>query len=120
MRGLTVILAEPSPARLRAALALASAAAALGARTRLFLHEDAVSLLAGPLRSAADGRHAAAGLPTLAQLFEEALAMPVEVIACQSGLTLAGVEAHHIDPRIAAGGLVSVMATAGEDRVVLA
>jgi predicted peroxiredoxin len=120
MRGVTVILAEPSPARLRAALSLASATAALGARARLFLHEDAVSLLAGPLRSAADARHAAAGLPTLAQLFEEAMAMPVEVIACQSGLALAGIEAHHVDSRIATGGLVGVIATAGEDRVVLA
>ena len=120
MRGLSVILAEPSPARLRAALSLVCAVAALGGRARLFLHEDAVALLAAPLRSAADARHAAAGLPTLAQLFGEALAMAVEVIACQSGLTLAGIEAHHVDPRIATGGLVGVMATAQDDRILLA
>jgi predicted peroxiredoxin len=120
MRGLTVILAEPAPARLRGALSVACAVAALGARARLFLQEEAVSLLGGPLNSPGDGRRAAAGLPTLAQLFEEALTMPVEVIVCQSGLTLAGIEADRLDPRVATGGLVSVMATAGDDRILLA
>jgi predicted peroxiredoxin len=120
MRGLTVILAEPDPGRLRAALALTSSVAALGGRARLFLHEEAVSLLAAPLMSPADSQHTAAGLPTLAQLFEEALAMPVEVIVCQSGLSLAGIDANRLDPRVATGGLVGVMATAEDDRVALA
>ena len=120
MRGVTVILTEAAPARLRAALSLASAVAAVGGRARLFLHEDAVTLFATPLTSPADARRSVAGLPTLAQLFEEALAMPVEVILCQSGLAMAGMDHGQLDPRIATGGLVGVLAMAGEDRVVLA
>lgn len=120
MRGVTVILAEAAPARLRAALSLTSAVAAVGGRARLFLHEDAVTLFAAPLTSPADARRSAAGLPTLAQLLEEALAMPVEVILCQSGLAMAGMEVGQLDPRIATGGLIGVVAAAGDDRLVLA
>ena len=120
MRGVTVILAEAAPARLRAALSLASAVAAVGGRARLFLHEDAVTLFAAPLGSPADGRRSAAGLPTLSQLFDEALAMPVEVILCQSGLAMAGMDVGQLDPRLATGGLIGVVAAAGDDRLVLA
>ena len=120
MRGVTVILAEAAPARLRAALSLASAVAAVGGRARLFLHEDAVTLFAAPLVSPSDARRTAAGLPTLAQLLEEALAMPVEVILCQSGLAMAGMNVGQLDPRIDTGGLIAVVATAGDDRLVLA
>ncbi len=120
MRGVTVILAEPAPARLRAALSLATAVAAVGGRARLFLHEDAVTLFAAPLASPGDSRRSASGLPTLAQLFEEALAMPVEVILCQSGVAMAGMDFGQLDHRIATGGLISVIATADDDRVVLA
>lgn len=120
MRGVTVILAEAAPARLRAALSLASAVAAVGGRARIFAHEDAVTLFAAPLTSPADARRSAAGLPTLAQLFDEALAMPVEIILCQSGLSMAGMDAGLLDPRIATGGLIGVIATAGDDRLVLA
>ena len=120
MRGVTVILAEAAPARLRAALSLASAVAAVGGRARVFLHEDAVTLFAAPLASPADPRRSATGLPTLSQLFEEALAMPVEVIVCQSGLAMTGMDAGQLDPRITTGGLIAVVATAGDDRLVLA
>jgi predicted peroxiredoxin len=120
MRGVTVILAEPAPARLRAALSLTSAVAAVGGRARLFLHEDAVTLLAGPLTSPTDSRRSAAGLPTLAQLLGEALAMPVEVILCQSGLAMAGMDLGHLDQRLSTGGLIGVVAAAGDDRLVLA
>ena len=65
-------------------------------------------------------RRSAAGLPTLAQLFEEALAMPVEVILCQSGLAMAGMDVGQLDPRISTGGLIGVVAAAGDDRLVLA
>jgi predicted peroxiredoxin len=120
MRGVTVILAEPAPARLRAALSLTSAVAALGGRARLFLHEEAVALLAAPLASPADARRTATGLPTLARLFDEALAMPVEVILCQSGLALTGLDVGQLDRRVSTNGLVGVLAAAGDDRILLA
>ena len=120
MRGLTIILAEPSPPRLRAALSLAAAVAALGGRARLFLHEDAVTLLAAPLADAGDDRRSTAGLPTMAQLFEEALAMSVEVILCQSGLALAGLDAGTLDQRLLTGGLIGIVSAIGDDRLLLA
>jgi predicted peroxiredoxin len=119
MRGLTIILAEPDGERLRAALTLAAANAALGGRTRLFCQGDAVRLLAG-LSAPRDAAHAAAGLPTLVALCEEALGLGVELIACQSGLQLAGFTADELDSRIGYGGPVSVMQTLGDDRLLLA
>ena len=40
-------------------------------------------------------------------LFEEASSLGVELIACQSGLHLMGVDILLIDPRVGVGGLVS-------------
>lgn len=118
LRGLTLVVAEPH--RLRVALELAAAQAALGGRVRVFCQGEAVAALAPPMRAAHDADFAAAGLPTLAALFEEALGLGVEVLACQSGLTLMGVEADTLHPRIGYGGLVSLLQTLGEDRLVVA
>ena len=118
MRGLTVVVAEPH--RLRIALELAAAQAALGGRARVFCQSEAVAALAPPMRAPHDADFSAAGLPTLAALFEEALGLGVELIACQSGLTLMGVEPDVLDPRIGYAGLVSLMRTLGEDRLVVA
>jgi predicted peroxiredoxin len=117
LRGLTVVVAETH--RLRVALEMAAAAAALGGAARVFCQGEAVVALA-PLRSARDADHAEAGLPTLAGLFEEAVGLGVEVIACQSGLHLMGIDAATLDPRIGFGGLVSLMQTLGDARLVVA
>jgi predicted peroxiredoxin len=117
LRGLTVVVAEPH--RLRVALEMAAATAALGGAARVFCQGEAVMALA-PLRNARDLDHAAAGLPTLAGLFEEAAGLGVEVIACQSGLHLMGIDAATLDSRVRFGGLVSLMQTLGEDRLVVA
>ena len=119
MRGLTIILASPDGERMRAALTLAAASAALGGRARLFCQGDAVRLLAD-LSAPRDAAHAAAGLPALAALFEEGLGLGVEIIACQSGLHLAGLAAQALDPRLHFGGPVAILQTLGEDRLLLA
>jgi predicted peroxiredoxin len=118
MRGLTLILAVPEPSRFHAALSVAAASAATGAATRLYLHGDAVALLASPV-SQDDGRYHAAGLPTLALMLGEALGLGVTLICCQTGLALAGLEADAIDPQIEVGGLVGLLATLGDDRLVM-
>jgi predicted peroxiredoxin len=119
VRGLTIVMAESDAERLRAALTLAATNAALGGRTRVFCQSEAVRLLAD--RSAPrDPAYVAAGLPSLAELFEEALGLGVEIIACQSGLHLTGIAADGLDPRIGYGGPVSVMQTLGDDRLLLA
>ena len=117
MRGLTLIVTKP--AGVRSALELAAANAALGGRARLFCQGEAVAALS-PLRDRHDDDYAAAGLPTLAELFEDALGLGVEIIACQSGMALTGVTADMLDARIAFGGPVSVLQTLGEDRLAVA
>lgn len=119
VRGLTILVAGPDGGRLHAALSFAAASAATGAATRLHLHGDAVSLLAPPIAMAGDARHAAAGLPTLAQIFEDALDLGVAVSACQSGLALANLAADAIDPRVTMDGPVGMLLAAGDDRLIV-
>lgn len=118
MRGLTLIVAGADARRLHAALSMAAASAAGGAATRVHLHGDAVVLLAPPLRAPDDDRHRMAGLPTLAQLLDEALGLGVHLICCQSGLAMTGIAADAIDPRIEIGGLVGLLASLGDDRLL--
>jgi predicted peroxiredoxin len=118
MRGLTLILAAPDAPRFHAALSIAAASAAAGGATRLYLQDAAVGLLAQPFRSPDDDAHRAAGLPTLAQMLDEALGLGVKIIACQSGLAMALLSAEALDGRIEIGGLVGLFATLGDDRLV--
>ena len=116
MRGLTVIVAAGTDdLRLRTALTMAAAHAALGGRTRLFLDGEAVALIAAP--AADDGRYAAAGLPTQAELIESCLDLGVTIQLCQTGLALLERDAAGLDPRLEVTGLVSVLAALGEDRL---
>ena len=117
VRGLTVVATRPEG--LRAGLELAAANAALGGQTRLFTQGEAVAALALPMRAAHDEDYRAAGLPVLADLFEEALALGVEIIACQSGLALMGLTADLLDARVTFGGPVGMLQALGEDRLVV-
>jgi predicted peroxiredoxin len=114
MRGLTLIVTRPSG--LRAGLELAAANAALGGRARVFCQGEAVAALS-PLRDRHDEDYTAVGLPTLAELFGDALGLGAEIIACQSGMALVGMTADMLDTRITFGGPVSILQTLGEDRL---
>ncbi|PTQ12988.1 peroxiredoxin [Sphingomonas oleivorans] len=120
MRGLTIIVAEPAPERFRAALSLAAAQAALGASARIFCQGMAVTLLRSDLVVPGDAAQEAAGLPRLGQLLDEALALGVELIACQSGLHLTGMDAARLDPRMRTGGFIGLLQDLGEDRLLFA
>ncbi len=109
MRGLTIVVAGADPDRFRAALTMACAAAALGRRARVYLHEAAVGLLAG-------NAPAPGGLPDLTDLRAIAAESGVDLIACQTGLALAGLSAD--TQRVAAGGLIDLLATLEDDRLV--
>lgn len=98
MIGLTIIVATADPERWRAALTLASASAALGHRTRLYCHEAAVTVLAQAEALVAIARETG-----------------VEILACQTGLAD---HAMALPPGVEAGGLVSLLATLAEDRLV--
>lgn len=118
MRRLTIIMTGSDPERLRDALQVAAAWAALDRPARLFLQGDAVRMVAPPLTAASDERHRSSGQPTLAQLFEEAHALGVDCTACQGSLGLAGTAANALPEGIDVGGLVSLLADAEEDQLL--
>lgn len=119
MHGLSLVIASGDGTRLYAAFETAMAAAALGARVRIFVQGEAVALLRAPVGFAGDAARRAAGQPDLAQMIEEAAAMEVELIACQSGLALAGLTAADIVPEARMGGLVGFLAAMDrEERLV--
>lgn len=118
MRGLTIIVANISTERFRCALSTAAAQAALGGRARIFLNGESVTIIRAPIVGLEDEAHAAAGQPMLAQLFEEVLGLGVEIIVCQSAMHMTGTEPKDFDARVHFGGLVSLMQSLGDDRLL--
>ncbi|WP_423602027.1 peroxiredoxin [Sphingomonas sp. MS122] len=117
MRGLTIVAATGDVERFRAALSLACAHAALGGAARLYCHEAAATLLV-PGADADDALRAEAGLASRAQLLDEALAIGVTLIGCQTGLAAAGIAFDTLSAGVEPGGLVSLLAGLGGDRLV--
>lgn len=109
MRALTIIVATADAERLRGALVLAAAQTALGGGATIFLQLDAVALLRAPMTGPRDAAHRAAGLPDLDALVQENLALGVTLIACQSGLALAGMGAADLPAGVETGGPVSLL-----------
>lgn len=103
MRGLGIVVAGTDPERLRSALTLAAAQAALGARSRLLLDGDSVRLAATP-----------------GELLETCLDLGVTVTLCQTGMAAAGMTPGKLDVRFDYGGMVGWLAELGEDRLLLA
>jgi predicted peroxiredoxin len=119
MPGLTLIVATADPDRFHAALSLAAANAALGERSRIFLQGEAAGLLRDA-RSPADAERTRHGVPTVAQLLDEARALGTEIIACQSGLALCGLSADNLPEGVTTAGLVQILSTRGDDQLVFA
>lgn len=117
MTGLTVLLVSPDPTRARAALTLAISAATLGGRARLFAQDVAVAMFV-PGTDSDDGALQSAGLPTRADLLAMAPREGVALLACQTGMAMAGLEIASLASGVEAGGLMGVMADLGEDRLV--
>jgi predicted peroxiredoxin len=113
MRELTLLVATGDPERFHAALTFAATAAAGGGSVRLHLHEGAVALLKPPLLSPNDAARAEAGLPTLKEIWEEALGLGVAVSLCQSGLALSGLRLDDLDPRLEAQGPAGLLSVCG-------
>ena len=121
MRPLRIIVATADAERLRGALIVASAHAALGGAAALFLQLDAVGLLRAPIVAPQDDAHRAAGLPDLAAVLAEAQALGVAISACQSGLALCGMTAEDLPNGIDVGGPVGFLqATDDEARLLIA
>lgn len=119
MRELRIVVATADPERFRGALMLAAAQAALGGAATLFLQLDAVALLRAPVSAPQDDTHGCAGLPTLATLLADALALGVAVTACQSGLALTGLSAADLPDGVEAGGPVAFLQATSDDARLL-
>ena len=119
MRELRIIAATADGERLRGALVLASTQAALGGRASIFLQLDGVALLAPSLEAPRDTAHGAAGLPTLAQLVAEAMALGVALFACQSGMALHGISAQDLPEGVAVSGPVAFLHETSEEARLL-
>lgn len=119
MRDLRIIVGVADAERLRGALAIAAAHAALGGRAALFLHLDAVALLRRPVHAPRDGAHDAAGLPMLATLMDDAMALGVAICACQSGLALAGMAVADMPDGIDVTGPVAFLRDTTDDARLL-
>ena len=118
MRGLTIVVADVSSERFRTALDMAVSQAALGGKACVFLNGEAVSIVRQPIIRWEDEAYAEAGLPTLPQLYAEALDQGVRIVICQSGMQMTGAEPLEYDARVEYAGMVSLIQGLGDDRLV--
>lgn len=118
LQSLNLLVLTDEPERFRGGLLLALTARALCREVSMFLQLDAVGLLGS--QAPRDGAHQTAGLPSLAEMIEEALASGVIITACQTGLHLTGRNADTLDPRIRTGGLLSFLAAIEPEDQLLA
>ena len=102
VRGLTIILESDAPQRARLAYEMALVQRAMGSEATLFITGGAVTTLATP-STARDESHDGG----------------VRLIVCQTALAEARLSLTTLDPRIEAGGLVSLMQGLGDDRLVV-
>ncbi|MBB4642886.1 DsrE/DsrF/DrsH-like family protein [Rhizorhapis suberifaciens] len=111
MRNLKLVILTPDPERVRGALTIAAAQAALGAEVTIFCQLEAAALLRQPFTAPNDTAHQVKGLPTLDDLMSDAAGLGVRFIACQSGMELCGMEASDLAPHSSTGGPVSFLQT---------
>ena len=119
MQGLTILIPVADRARFRAALSLACAQAALGGRVRVFCQEDAATLLVDS-PDVDEASLSARGLPTIPTLISAAQEIGVELLVCQTGLAAASLTIDGLFASVEAGGLVGILATLGDDRLIVA
>lgn len=106
---LAIVVAGKDRERFRTALVMATAHNALGGTASLFLQGEAVALLRVPISDPDGDRQSRAGLPTLAQLYEEACGLGVAFSACQSSLALLESTPDQFDHRIEWGGMIGFL-----------
>ncbi|WP_176597660.1 MULTISPECIES: DsrE family protein [Sphingobium] len=119
MRELRIVVATAEAERLRGAMTIAAAQAALGGAATVFLQLDAVGLLRTPIQAPRDAAHRAAGLPSLEMLVEEALGLGVVILACQSGLALCGMTVESLPAGVEIGGPVGFLQQMGDETRLL-
>jgi predicted peroxiredoxin len=120
MKRLAIVIADDNSERLRTALIIAASHIALGGSAQLFFQGASVALLRSPIHDPDGERQSVAGLPTLAQLFDEAVGLGARFAACQSSLALLGVAANDFNPRIDWTGMIGFLSTVEpDDRLIV-
>lgn len=117
--GLVIIVTSDDAVRFRAAMTTGLAHAALGGHVRLYCHESSVALLARATRPD-DNSEALAriGLPDRLALIAMAQGSGITIIACQTGAAILDLSLDALAAGTEAGGMMALMATLGEDRLV--
>jgi peroxiredoxin family protein len=120
-RTLGILLISGGHERAHYALMVATAAAAIGRDVTLFAtNAGCGALLAGaPLQ--ADPREAVlatAGVATLAELLEAALALGIRRIACEAGLRAEGLHEAPLAQGVEVAGLVTFLAAVGQGQML--
>jgi predicted peroxiredoxin len=120
VKRLAIVIADHNPERLRTALVMTAGHVALGGEACLFLQGTGVAMLRAPIHDPDADRQSTAGLPTLAELFEEASGLGIRFSGCQSSLALLDLRAADFDPRIDWTGMIGFLSTIEpEDRLIV-
>lgn len=114
-----MIVATADGRRFYAALEAAIAWSALGRSVRLFLQGEAVALLREPIAHSGDAARREAGQPELAWMLGEAMEMEVKLYACQTGMTLAHLNATDFHAAIRPIGLIGFLADCDPDAATI-
>ena len=119
MRTLNIVVVEALDARVHGALSVAVSAAALGRTVRLFFQGGAVSALAGGRIDPSDAVQPGAGVPTLAELFDQCRELGVPLFACETGLHMTGLTARALRDGVETSGLIGFLGGQAEGELIV-
>lgn len=101
-----ILISSPDDMKLWSALSLATAQAALGKSVAVFLSGHAASCARTTFVSPLDGRHAAQGVATIAELFAACADFQIEIHVCQTGMLLHDLVPESLRVGAVPGGLI--------------
>lgn len=120
--GLGILLLSGGHERAHYAFVLATGAAAIGRAVTLFASNEGCRALLRDWSSIAgaerDGAVQASGVAGLAELREAAVALGVRLLACDSGLAMAGLDPACLLPQVEVAGVPSFLAAIGSNPVM--
>lgn len=118
---LGVLLLSGTHEKAHYALVVATAAAALGRTTTLFTTNAGCQLLVRDAPLQRDPRESAlaeAGVATIAELMDAALALPVRFIACEAGLRAESIPRDALLPGAEVAGIATFLEAVGAGQLV--
>lgn len=115
---LGVLLLSAESSRVHACLMLATTAAALGRAVMLFATDAGVAALrahgAAGQEPEEETRRRALGVATSAELLAATWELGVRIVACETAMRLAGLEAANLAPGVEIAGMVTLLGHGGD------